>query len=222
MPDDVPLHDWLREAGEPQENTLKTHICHTAYCSNGTNVENVSDEHEEDEGKGDNGVEYETEYNEYSGDATRSRSGSRSGGNGRKRREGWGNFSVVHPPSSSFDAKRNTRRSMQPASSASVSVSAARASDQYNANNANAHFLLTMEGSAAALISTTEEGEGDEVRGSGGAGWGVGGEDIVDLEDQIGVWGLGLYGVWESNSGGGSHFELQTGGVFVASPVLLF
>jgi len=170
-----------------------------AYCSNGTNVENVTEEHEDDEVKG-GGVEYETEYGEKRGNATSSRRGR-----GRKR------FSVVHPPS--YDAKRSTRRSMQPANS----LSAARESDQYNAD---AHFLLTMEGSAAALISTTEEGEEDEMGGSGGAG--VGGEDIVDLEDQIGVWGLGLYGVWESNSGGGSHFELQTGGVFVASPVLLF
>lgn len=38
-------------------------------------------------------------------------------------------------------------------------------------------------------------------------------------EDVLGVWGMGLYGVWETSSIG-SHFDLQKGGVFRAEPVI--
>jgi hypothetical protein len=38
-------------------------------------------------------------------------------------------------------------------------------------------------------------------------------------EDVLGVWGMGLYGVWETSSVG-SHFDLQKGGVFRAEPVI--
>jgi hypothetical protein len=32
--------------------------------------------------------------------------------------------------------------------------------------------------------------------------------------------GVGLWGVWETSSGTGTHFELQKGGVFRAAPLL--
>lgn len=34
-----------------------------------------------------------------------------------------------------------------------------------------------------------------------------------------GVWGLGLYGVWET-AANNSHFDLQKGGIFRANPVM--
>eukprot|EP01032_Pedospumella_encystans_P013963 gene13963-16054_t len=40
-------------------------------------------------------------------------------------------------------------------------------------------------------------------------------------EEPTGIWGLGLWGVWETSSGTSPHFELQKGGVFRAAPIIL-
>jgi hypothetical protein len=38
-------------------------------------------------------------------------------------------------------------------------------------------------------------------------------------EEMTGIWGMGLWGVWETCSGS-PHFELQKGGVYRAIPIL--
>lgn len=46
-------------------------------------------------------------------------------------------------------------------------------------------------------------------------------EDSRDCEENIeGVWGLGLYGVWETSSQN-SHFDLQKGGIYRCVPIMI-
>lgn len=47
----------------------------------------------------------------------------------------------------------------------------------------------------------------------------AGTQELSD-EHEVGVWGLGLWGVWETASSSAPHFELQKGGVFRAAPIL--
>ncbi|KAJ1424272.1 hypothetical protein B484DRAFT_398337 [Ochromonadaceae sp. CCMP2298] len=56
-----------------------------------------------------------------------------------------------------------------------------------------------------------------------GVGVGVGAGAVLDSvdESQLGVWGVGLWGVWETSSSATPHFELQKGGVFRAAPLII-
>ena len=56
------------------------------------------------------------------------------------------------------------------------------------------------------LVNSSEDGGEEDVRG-------------VQEEQELGVWGLGLWGVWEAASSS-PHFELQKGGVFRATPIV--
>jgi hypothetical protein len=45
--------------------------------------------------------------------------------------------------------------------------------------------------------------------------------DLLILRLRYFCRGVGLWGVWETSSGTGAHFELQKGGVFRAAPMAL-
>ena len=86
-----------------------------------------------------------------------------------------------------------------------------------------AHVEYVFEGRTRTHVSHTGYwSSGVDVASDtqGGAGRkGASGGARRPPEETLGVWGLSLYGVWETSSAG-NHFDLQKGGVFRAEPVL--
>jgi hypothetical protein len=94
-----------------------------------------------------------------------------------------------------------------------------------------AHIEYVFEGRTRTHVSHTGYWSGGVDVGTdarpgarpGGGGGGGGGKDVPTrrraAEETLGVWGMALYGVWETSSNQ-NHFDLQKGGVFRAEPIL--